>query len=83
MDTERLNIFDENRVHIGVATRGEVHHWGYWHDPSIAGLLTGRRMMIIPSSSFAASIKRTILTFFTLPCLNLWDIITRPKIGAI
>lgn len=32
MDTERLNIFDKKRVHIGTATRGEVHRRGYWHE---------------------------------------------------
>ncbi|WP_019636539.1 NUDIX hydrolase [Paenibacillus fonticola] len=32
MQTELLNIYDENRVHIGVATRADVHQLGYWHE---------------------------------------------------
>jgi isopentenyldiphosphate isomerase len=32
MDTEMLNIFDDNKKHIGVATRKEVHAFGYWHE---------------------------------------------------
>ncbi|MNJ40028.1 isopentenyl-diphosphate delta-isomerase [compost metagenome] len=32
MQTEMLNIYDENRVHIGVATRADVHQFGYWYE---------------------------------------------------
>ncbi|MET0785392.1 MAG: NUDIX domain-containing protein [Paenisporosarcina sp.] len=32
MDNELLKIFDEKKNHIGVATREEVHRFGYWHD---------------------------------------------------
>jgi isopentenyldiphosphate isomerase len=32
MENELLNIFDENRNHIGSATRQEVHKLGYWHE---------------------------------------------------
>jgi isopentenyldiphosphate isomerase len=29
---EKLKIFDDNRNPIGVATRGDVHKHGYWHE---------------------------------------------------
>ncbi|KON89871.1 NUDIX hydrolase [Sporosarcina globispora] len=32
METELLNIFDENRKQIGVASREEVHKKGHWHE---------------------------------------------------
>ncbi|MCA0987158.1 NUDIX hydrolase [Guptibacillus algicola] len=32
MDQEKLNIYDEHRNHIGVASRKEVHEKGYWHE---------------------------------------------------
>ncbi|WP_370224123.1 NUDIX domain-containing protein [Cytobacillus sp.] len=32
METELLNIFDENRKQIGVASRDEVHKRGCWHE---------------------------------------------------
>lgn len=32
METEMLNIFDENRNQIGVASREEVHIKGLWHE---------------------------------------------------
>nr|WP_192597005.1 NUDIX hydrolase [Sporosarcina limicola] len=32
MENEILNIFDEDRNHIGVATREEVHRLGHWHE---------------------------------------------------
>ncbi|MBT2687657.1 NUDIX domain-containing protein [Bacillus sp. ISL-47] len=32
METELLNIFDEGRKQIGVASREEVHKKGYWHE---------------------------------------------------
>jgi isopentenyldiphosphate isomerase len=32
MDKEKINIFDENNNHIGVATREEVHRLGHWHE---------------------------------------------------
>lgn len=32
MEKELLKIFDDNRNHIGVATREEVHRIGYWHE---------------------------------------------------
>ncbi|URT71777.1 NUDIX hydrolase [Cytobacillus firmus] len=32
MDTEILNIFDDNRKQIGVASREEVHQKGHWHE---------------------------------------------------
>lgn len=32
METELLNIFDENRNRIGTATRAEVHRLGHWHE---------------------------------------------------
>lgn len=32
MDSELLNIFDDDRVPIGVATRVDVHKYGYWHE---------------------------------------------------
>ncbi|MCR6110932.1 NUDIX hydrolase [Bacillus sp. A301a_S52] len=32
MDNEQLKIFDEDRNEIGVASRGEVHKLGYWHE---------------------------------------------------
>lgn len=32
METERLNIFNENQQHIGTATRQDAHHYGYWHE---------------------------------------------------
>ena len=32
MEDELLNIFDQNRNLIGVATRKEVHRLGYWHE---------------------------------------------------
>ncbi|WP_026583229.1 NUDIX hydrolase [Bacillus sp. J33] len=32
MDTELLNIFDDDRKQIGVASREEVHKKGYWHE---------------------------------------------------
>lgn len=32
MDTEILNIFDDNRKQIGVASREEVHQNGHWHE---------------------------------------------------
>ncbi|WP_377890566.1 NUDIX domain-containing protein [Alkalihalobacillus sp. R86527] len=32
MDQEKINIYDEERNHIGVATRKEAHEKGYWHD---------------------------------------------------
>lgn len=32
MDQEQLNIYDEHRNHIGVASRKEVHEKGYWHE---------------------------------------------------
>ncbi|MEK3886510.1 NUDIX hydrolase [Bacillus sp. FSL K6-3431] len=32
MENEQLNIFDEYRNQIGVATRADVHRLGYWHE---------------------------------------------------
>lgn len=32
MDSELLNIFNDVRVPIGVATRKDVHTYGYWHE---------------------------------------------------
>lgn len=32
LEKEQLNIFDESRKHIGVATREDVHRFGYWHE---------------------------------------------------
>ncbi|HZG15843.1 MAG TPA: NUDIX domain-containing protein [Candidatus Bathyarchaeia archaeon] len=32
MELELLNIFDQDRNHVGVATRGEVHRIGHWHE---------------------------------------------------
>lgn len=32
MENEQLKIFDDNKNHIGVATREEVHRIGYWHE---------------------------------------------------
>jgi len=32
MELELLNIFDQNRNHVGVATREEVHRIGHWHE---------------------------------------------------
>ncbi|URM32434.1 NUDIX domain-containing protein [Cytobacillus firmus] len=32
MDTEILNIFDDNRKQIGSASREEVHQKGHWHE---------------------------------------------------
>ncbi|RXJ04280.1 NUDIX hydrolase [Anaerobacillus alkaliphilus] len=32
METELINIYDEKRNHLGVATREEVHKEGYWHE---------------------------------------------------
>jgi len=32
MDSELLNIFNKNKEPIGVATRGDVHKYGYWHE---------------------------------------------------
>lgn len=32
MDTELLTIFNEDRVQVGVATRSDVHKYGYWHE---------------------------------------------------
>lgn len=32
MQTEILKIFGENGIHIGEATRDEVHKKGYWHE---------------------------------------------------
>lgn len=32
MDSELLKIFNEDRVSIGVATRDDVHKYGYWHE---------------------------------------------------
>lgn len=32
MQTEQLKIFDDDRNPIGVATREEVHRFGYWHE---------------------------------------------------
>lgn len=32
MEKEKLKIFDEQRNHIGVATREEVHRVGHWHE---------------------------------------------------
>lgn len=32
MDNEMLKIFDDDRNHIGVATREEVHRIGHWHE---------------------------------------------------
>jgi isopentenyldiphosphate isomerase len=32
METELLNIFDENRNRMGTATRAEVHRLGHWHE---------------------------------------------------
>lgn len=31
-EQELLKIFDEERNHIGVASRSEVHQMGYWHE---------------------------------------------------
>lgn len=31
MEQEKLDIFTENMIHIGTATRAEVHKIGYWH----------------------------------------------------
>jgi isopentenyldiphosphate isomerase len=31
METEKLNVFDENRNLVGIATRAEVHKKGLWH----------------------------------------------------
>lgn len=30
--SERLKIFDEDRFQIGIATRDEVHRFGFWHE---------------------------------------------------
>ncbi|MFP7296907.1 NUDIX hydrolase [Neobacillus niacini] len=32
MDNEQLTIFDENRSQIGIASRKDVHKFGYWHE---------------------------------------------------
>ncbi|MBP3951550.1 NUDIX hydrolase [Bacillus suaedae] len=32
MENEQLKVFDDNKNHIGVATREEVHRIGYWHE---------------------------------------------------
>jgi isopentenyldiphosphate isomerase len=32
METELLNIFDENRNWVGTAARAEVHRLGHWHE---------------------------------------------------
>lgn len=32
MQIEQLKIFDENRNHIGVATREDIHRLGFWHE---------------------------------------------------
>lgn len=32
MDSELINIFNEQREPIGVATREDVHKYGYWHE---------------------------------------------------
>jgi isopentenyldiphosphate isomerase len=32
MENELFNIFDDNKMPIGVATRSEVHKIGYWHE---------------------------------------------------
>lgn len=32
MDSELLNIFNEDKVPIGVATREDIHKYGYWHE---------------------------------------------------
>jgi isopentenyldiphosphate isomerase len=32
LETELLNIFDDNRKQIGVASRKEVHKQGHWHE---------------------------------------------------
>jgi isopentenyldiphosphate isomerase len=32
MESELLNIFDENKNHVGVTTREEVHKVGFWHE---------------------------------------------------
>ncbi|MEW9502073.1 NUDIX hydrolase [Jeotgalibacillus marinus] len=32
MDTEKINIFDEDNKQLGVATREEVHRIGHWHE---------------------------------------------------
>ncbi|WP_335871767.1 NUDIX hydrolase [Bacillus sp. 2205SS5-2] len=32
METEKLAIFDENYIKIGVKTRDEIHRQGYWHE---------------------------------------------------
>ncbi|WP_280771611.1 NUDIX hydrolase [Salipaludibacillus daqingensis] len=31
-EQEKLKIFDENRIQIGVASRSDVHKVGYWHE---------------------------------------------------
>ncbi|WP_332455163.1 hypothetical protein [Paenibacillus crassostreae] len=43
MDTELLNIFDDNKKQMGVATRKEVHTLGYWHE-SFHCWFVGREM---------------------------------------
>lgn len=31
-EEEKLKVFDENRKQIGVASRSDVHKFGYWHE---------------------------------------------------
>lgn len=32
MENEIINIVDQERKPIGVATRKEIHKYGYWHE---------------------------------------------------
>ncbi|WP_408006232.1 hypothetical protein ACJROX_16110 [Pseudalkalibacillus sp. A8] len=60
MESELLNIYDDDRKLLGVATREEVHRLGYWHDTFHCWLISSNDGSII--FTYRSEVRRRRIT---------------------